>query len=63
MTCQQVKDSLGSYVYGELPPPESSALESHVHACQGCREELEAEKRLVQVLAERLRGTAEEVAR
>jgi len=39
MTCSSV--DLKAYFLGEIAPAEKGGVEDHVHACQGCREELD----------------------
>lgn len=51
MTCPQ-HDLLVDYVDGVLTRDESSALERHLVACQGCRSQIAAERELI----ERMRG-------
>ena len=38
MMCEDVRKSLALYLYGELPFEEEEALESHLDACEACRE-------------------------
>src|SRR6185369_6013901 len=37
----QYEDKLLDFAYGELPPPEASAVESHVKSCPRCTQALE----------------------
>jgi hypothetical protein len=44
MTCQQVREQLPLFVYGELSFEEEEQLEEHLGNCQSCREALERER-------------------
>ncbi len=44
MTCQQVREQLPLFVYGELSFEEEERLEQHLVACRSCREALERER-------------------
>jgi anti-sigma factor RsiW len=46
MSCESVTNDVTLYLYGELSPEEEERLEAHVHVCESCRRELEAQKRL-----------------
>lgn len=42
MNCKEVNQSLLSYLDNEVSPEEREAIEAHLSACSGCREEMEA---------------------
>ncbi len=50
MSCESVTRDLPLYVYGELPGEDEERVEAHVHSCETCRQELEAQRRLHSVL-------------
>jgi len=53
MNCDQVRDILIDYVYGELSGPDRQAVEEHLKACEPCRAEL-ADLRLARSAVGRL---------
>jgi len=53
MNCPDVQESLGLYIYGDLPAEERGSLEAHMAGCEGCRKALEDARRLHEVLKER----------
>lgn len=53
MSCDEVKQSIPLYRYGELPPEEEERIEQHVEGCEGCRRELEMQRRLAAALSAR----------
>mgnify|MGYP005850730165 CR=1 FL=1 len=46
MTCESVRKNLSLFLYGELSFEDEEAIAGHLDGCDGCREELEREKRL-----------------
>jgi anti-sigma factor RsiW len=40
MTCDEIKDRLVDYLYGELPDSERQAFEAHLPGCPGCRDDV-----------------------
>ena len=44
MKCEEVKDRLSLFLYGELSFEEEEHLEEHVDSCSGCREALKRER-------------------
>ncbi|MCY2929476.1 MAG: zf-HC2 domain-containing protein, partial [Planctomycetota bacterium] len=40
MTCDQCRDNLMDYLYGELPEASRQEIQEHLAACEGCRAEL-----------------------
>jgi hypothetical protein len=46
MNCESVRQGLSLYLYGELSFDEEERYAQHLDACEGCRRELEREKRL-----------------
>ena len=38
--CDRFGPDLAAFVYSDLPPEETRALETHLESCEGCREEL-----------------------
>jgi hypothetical protein len=51
MNCEDVRKQLSLLVYGELNFDEEEAVESHIDACSGCREDLAVERRLHEAVA------------
>ena len=60
MTCEQARQRLGSYLYNEMDAAERRRMEAHMNHCQGCRRELETERRFVAALARKMREISEE---
>jgi len=56
MNCESVKEQIDLYLYGELAGQEEEEIEQHLHACAGCRTELDRQKTLLRGL-EALRMT------
>ncbi len=50
MKCEEVRNSLALFLYGELPFEEEERLELHCDECAACREALKNEKRLFHAL-------------
>lgn len=50
MTCDKVMEELPLYLYGEVAPDREEEIEAHVHACAGCRQELEKHRRIIAAL-------------
>ena len=53
MNCEEAKKQLAVYLYGELSFDEEEALEQHLEACQGCRKDVAAQRRLHEALDQR----------
>jgi anti-sigma factor RsiW len=49
--CGRAARSLGEYLDGTLPLARRRAVEAHLHACAGCRRELEAMRRTLALLS------------
>ena len=45
MSCEQIQSQVSLYLYGELPPNDTEALEEHVEACASCASALDEERR------------------
>lgn len=52
MTCQQVKESMPLYYYGELPPEQEENVEAHCAECNSCGSEVETYRRFASALDE-----------
>lgn len=52
MNCSDYKHQIELFLYEELPEAEQLELESHLSACEGCKQTFEEEKGLHSVLAE-----------
>ena len=50
MNCDETRDELSLFLYGELSFEEEEALRRHIDACEGCRRALEREKALHEIL-------------
>lgn len=50
MKCEEVRETLPLFLYGELSFDEEERVELHLDECAGCREELEREKVLFRTL-------------
>ena len=48
MKCEEARDRLPLFLYGELSFEEEERLEVHIDECAGCREALSREKTLLQ---------------
>jgi anti-sigma factor RsiW len=59
MSCEQVRQRLGNYLYHDMDAPERRRLEAHLGFCPGCRRELETERRFVSALSRRMREISE----
>jgi anti-sigma factor RsiW len=42
MTCDEIKERLIDFLYGELSPADRAAFEAHLVGCDGCRREVES---------------------
>ena len=51
MTCRDVQAMSGNYVDGELPEELGDRVQRHLLGCAACREEIDSQKRAVEVLA------------
>ena len=65
MSCQDLEQTLLSYVYDELSAGERAAYDAHLAGCPDCRSALEESRRLHQVLGQRpaLEPTPEMIVR
>lgn len=50
MTCDSVSNLIPLYYYGELPPADEDALETHLAACATCASALEKQRKLAAAL-------------
>ncbi len=62
MNCGKFQESLYEYLDSTLPPAEKAQAEAHLGACGACRELVQNEFRLAQVLSTRLEKAVESVA-
>ncbi len=60
MSCEQIRQRLGHYLYDDMDAPERQRLQAHLNGCAACRRELETERRFVSALARRMREISEE---
>ncbi len=52
MTCEQVKDAIPFYYYGELPPEQEEEVEAHSASCAPCNREVENYRKFASSLDE-----------
>ena len=50
--CDDMRDDLLGYVYDELDPERRAAVEEHLRACEGCRQERELLANVTRLLAD-----------
>ena len=50
MKCEEIRETLPLFLYGELASDEEERFESHIHECSACRVALEREKALFRSL-------------
>lgn len=55
MNCREFKESIGSFLDGELDDKETAEFEIHFTSCQKCHMELESLKKCSNVLRELLK--------
>jgi len=48
--CRQIAGLFGGYIYGDLTPDEMREVRLHLDECPGCRTELEAQTRTVELI-------------
>lgn len=52
MTCERVRQWLPEWLDGEMEPAAGYALEAHLTACEACRREWQAQRRLLFLIAD-----------
>lgn len=57
MTCNEIREQLGAYIDGELPPSAQTAVAEHVPCCKVCSDELDSLRRLCGCLAPAARSS------
>ena len=58
ITCKELIEFIGSYLAGDLPPPERREFERHLAGCPACVEYLDAYRRAGQLARDAFRDDA-----
>ncbi|MGQ9456555.1 MAG: zf-HC2 domain-containing protein [Armatimonadota bacterium] len=60
MSCRQVQELMGAYLYGDLSPEEMMQVRLHAQECVQCRSELESRKTVISAIPDQIPNLSDE---